>query len=139
LIDRESLRKEIFRSNTDETIHIPINVSRLITNAKSQFGITQQSKSDLKPETVIRKVGQLTNSLQVLPGSRESGSKLLLDADFNARRLFNIYLRHVLCAKNVIVKQRLSEVSLDLILGEIKSKFESARVNPGEMVGSIAA
>jgi len=68
-----------------------------------------------------------------------SASKLLLDADLNARRLFNIYLRHALCAKNVILKQRLSEVSFDLILGEIKSKFDSSRVNAGEMVGSIAA
>jgi DNA-directed RNA polymerase II subunit RPB1 len=74
-----------------------------------------------------------------MPGSRQSGSKLLIDADLNARRLFNIYLRHSLCAKNVILKQRLSEVSFDLILGEIKSKFDLARVNPGEMVGSIAA
>lgn len=139
LNDRDNLRQEIFRGNSDEQVHLPINVARLIWNAKSQFGITSQSKSDLKPETVVRKVNQLINGLQVLPGSRMSASKLLLDADLNARRLFNIYLRHALCAKNVILKQRLSEVSFDLILGEIKSKFDSSRVNAGEMVGSIAA
>lgn len=49
---------------------------------------------------------------------------MLLDADLNARRLFNIYLRHSLCAKNVILKERLTEVSLDLVLGEIKSRFD---------------
>jgi DNA-directed RNA polymerase II subunit RPB1 len=101
--DRESLRTEILRGNADEQVHLPINVARLIWNAKSQFGITQHSKSDLKPDTVVRKVNQLINSLSVLPGAKSSGSKLLLDADLNSRRLFNIYLRHALCAKNIIL------------------------------------
>ena len=64
---------------------------------------------------------------------------MLQDADLNTRRLFSMYMRHALCAKNVIMKERLSGPSFDWLLGEIKSKFENSIVNPGEMVGSLAA
>ena len=64
---------------------------------------------------------------------------MIKSADINARRLFNIYVRFALCAKNVIMKERLTGPSFDWLLGEIKSRFETSIVNPGEMVGSLAA
>ena len=39
----------------------------------------------------------------------------------------------------MLLNERLNSQSLDWILGEIKSKFELSLVNPGEMVGSVAA
>jgi DNA-directed RNA polymerase II subunit RPB1 len=39
----------------------------------------------------------------------------------------------------MIQNERLSSEAFDWIIGEIKSRFESAIVNPGEMVGPIAA
>ena len=64
---------------------------------------------------------------------------MIASADLNARRLFNIFIRHTLCAKNVIVKERLSAPAFDWLLGEVRSRFETSIVNPGEMVGSLAA
>ena len=54
--DQSSLRNDIFRMSTDEQIHLPVNVARLIWNAKAQFGIKANSKSDLKPSTVTSKL-----------------------------------------------------------------------------------
>jgi DNA-directed RNA polymerase II subunit RPB1 len=45
----------------------------------------------------------------------------------------------MLCTKNMIQSERLSTEAFDWIIGEIKSRFEQAIVNPGEMVGPIAA
>jgi DNA-directed RNA polymerase II subunit RPB1 len=45
----------------------------------------------------------------------------------------------MLCTKNMIQTERLSTEAFDWIIGEIKSRFEQAIVNPGEMVGPIAA
>lgn len=45
----------------------------------------------------------------------------------------------MLCTKNMIQTERLSSEAFDWIIGEIKSRFEQAIVNPGEMVGPIAA
>ena len=85
------------------------------------------------------KLDTLLNDLSVLPGSKRLHSEVLRDADLNARRLFNIYMRYALCAKNVIMKERLTGPSFDWLLGEVRSRFETSIVNPGEMVGSLAA
>lgn len=50
-----------------------------------------------------------------------------------------MYLRSQLSSKNVILDHKLDKVSFSYVLGEIKSQFEQSLVNPGEMVGSIAA
>jgi len=39
----------------------------------------------------------------------------------------------------MIMKQRLPKEAFDWVIGEIKTRFEQAIVNPGEMVGPIAA
>lgn len=129
----------MFRTSTDDQIHLPVNVARLIWNAKSQFGIRANTKSDLKPSMVTTRLTSLLNDLSVIPGSKNPHNKMLMDADLNTRRLFSMYMRHALCAKNVIMKERLTGPSFDWLLGEIKSKFENSIVNPGEMVGSLAA
>ena len=116
-----------------------MNVARLLQNAKGQFGIQPNSKSDLQPSTVITKVSKLLSELNVLPGAQQNSNKILVDADLNARRLFNIYIRHQLCSKNVIMNERLSSPSFEWLLGEIKSRFDSSIVHAGEMVGSLAA
>ena len=35
LQDRQTLRNDFFRTSTDDQLHLPVNVSRLIWNAKS--------------------------------------------------------------------------------------------------------
>jgi len=72
--DRESLRNDIMRTTCDDQIHLPINASRLITNAKSQFKIKPNSKSNLKPEYVTSALSQLLNSLNVIPGAKSKNN-----------------------------------------------------------------
>ena len=88
---------------------------------------------------MITKVSKLLSELKVLPGAQNDSYKILVDADLNARRLFNIYIRHQLCSKNVIMNERMSSPSFEWLLGEIKSRFDSSIVHAGEMVGSVAA
>ena len=87
------------------------------------------------------KLQSLLNELSVLPGSKllKNHTDVIKSADLNARRLFNIYMRIALCAKNEIIKERLNVPSFEWLLGEIKSRFETSIVNAGEMVGSLAA
>lgn len=37
--DRDELRTSIFNTTLDDTVHLPVNVVKLIWNAKSSFGI----------------------------------------------------------------------------------------------------
>ncbi len=57
----------------------------------------------------------------------------------NATWLSKIYLRSILNSKNIVQNERLSKASFDWLIGEIKERFRSSLVNPGEMVGSIGA
>lgn len=54
-----------------------------------------------------------------------------------------IYLRYHLASKQIIQggpqEQRLTKQSFDWLVDEIKTRFQNALVNPGEMVGSIGA
>ncbi|KAA8490883.1 DNA-directed RNA polymerase II subunit 1 [Porphyridium purpureum] len=64
---------------------------------------------------------------------------LAKEAQENATLLFRIHLRAMLCAKELIVKHRLSRVAFQWVLGEIQNRFTHARVHPGEMIGAVAA
>ena len=56
------MRNSIFKTTTDDTIHMPINVPRLIKNAKKMFEITNRSKTDLTPRDVIQKFEDMMNN-----------------------------------------------------------------------------
>jgi DNA-directed RNA polymerase II subunit RPB1 len=63
----------------------------------------------------------------------------LIEANYNATNLLRIYIRQSLASKRLIFEEKFTTQSLNWLVGEIKSRFESALVHPGEMVGSIAA
>lgn len=116
-----------------------VNVPRIIWNAKEQFNIKSHSKSDLHPIKAIQMLEGFTNELAPIPGVFIKNDPLILEANKDSTWLFKIYLRQMLNSKAVIQQEKLSSQAFDWILGEIKSRFDQALVNPGEMVGSIGA
>lgn len=139
LKDREDLRTIIFKRSSDDDIHIPVNVPRIIWNAKEEYKIKPNSKSDMHPSDVLRKLENLLEDLSPIPGLNVRKDELILQAKENSTWLFKIYLRSMLCTKSMIQTERLSSEAFDWVIGEIKSRFDQALVNPGEMVGPIAA
>jgi DNA-directed RNA polymerase II subunit RPB1 len=53
--------------------------------------------------------------------------------------LYRILIRGMLASKRVLKQYRLSEAALNWVIGEIETRFHKAKVNPGEMVGVLAA
>eukprot|EP01127_Copromyxa_protea_P014602 TRINITY_DN4101_c0_g1_i1.p1 TRINITY_DN4101_c0_g1~~TRINITY_DN4101_c0_g1_i1.p1 ORF type:complete len:1066 (+),score=189.66 TRINITY_DN4101_c0_g1_i1:92-3289(+) len=80
--DRAQLREEIFPGNDTFKWPLPVNIMRLITNAKSIFKIDPYAPSDLQPHEVVQKVQQLCKSIKVIAGdcpvSREAQSNATL-------------------------------------------------------------
>ena len=62
-----------------------------------------------------------------------------MEANDDATLLLKIYIKSILNSKNVLIKERLNSKAFNWILGEIKSKYEQGLVNPGVMVGPLAA
>ncbi|KAM3182235.1 DNA-directed RNA polymerase II subunit RPB1 [Hymenolepis weldensis] len=131
--DRKLLRSIIKKS--EDRVVLPCNISRLIQNAQKIFEIDSLSKTNLHPRVVVEQVRDTCNRLVVVPGDDE----LSKEANSNAVLLMTCLIRSMLCSKRVIQTHRLSYDALEWVLGEIKTRFQQALVQPGEMVGALAA
>ena len=124
--DQEIYIKYVWNYNPQNAIFYPINVARIIENAINTFNINRYLKSDLNPLEVIEETKSLINSLTI---TKYNKGNLLL----------GILLRHYLNPVILIKKDRINKESFKYILTRIRQKFYEALVNPGEMVGAIAA
>jgi len=65
--------------------------------------------------------------------------RLSTQANENATLLFRCLVRSTLCTKRVAEEFRLSSEAFEWLIGEIETRFQQAQVQPGEMVGALAA
>ena len=126
--DRDFVRDHILKE-LDNSIHIPLNINKIIAYSETKYKINRYGKSNLNPLFVLKKVKQLKDNLKLLKGTNSSSSFTL----------FNMVLNYTLSTKNIIYKHRLNIEAFNFICEQIIKRFEKAIVNPGEMVGSIAA
>ena len=141
------LEKEWQRLNDDRTkirtvfptgdgiIVLPCNLHRMIWNAQKIFHVNMRGRTDLSPLKVIEDVEELIKKLIIVPGD----DRLSLQANDNATLLFRAHIRSTLCTKRVSEEHKLSSEAFEWLLGEIESRFNQAKVQPGEMVGALAA
>ena len=124
--DFRNMREYIFKNYRDSGVTYPINLNRLIHNIKTQFEIQSTMLSDLNPVYVINQVNKLTAGLRV---NDSDGGVLLLQ----------ILLRANLSPKQMIKVHKFNRMAFDYLIANIQMQFEKALVEPGEMVGPIAA
>ncbi|KAI1827476.1 DNA-directed RNA polymerase II subunit RPB1 [Xylaria intraflava] len=136
LKDREFLRETKMTSEKlDSSFQLPLNVGRLIESSKKLLKIDDTKSSNLTPQDVIPVVKKLLDGMVVVPGS-DVVSK---EADYNATLLFKALLRSKLAFKRLSCFHRLDKMAFHHVIGELDRKFRRSMVNPGEMVGVLAA
>ena len=133
LAARDFLRKN--KSDDNEQFQLPINVIRILDTAKTTFKIRNGARSNLHPAEVIPAVSQLLDRLIVVRGE----DLLSKEGQHNATLLFKAQLRSRLAFKRLVLENSLNKLAFQHVLGEIESRFTKAIVNPGEMVGVLAA
>ncbi|KAI1495581.1 DNA-directed RNA polymerase II subunit RPB1 [Biscogniauxia marginata] len=134
--DREFLRGLKVRSEKLETaFQLPLNIGRIIETSKRQLQVDDAKRSDLRPRDVIPVVKKLLEEMVVVPGS-DPVSK---EADESASLLFKALLRSRLSFKRLAVFHRLNKMAFECVIGELASRWQRSMVNPGEMVGVLAA
>ncbi|KAI2638551.1 DNA-directed RNA polymerase II subunit RPB1 [Xylaria nigripes] len=134
--DREFLRKLKMNSEKlDSSFQLPLNVGRLIESSKKLLKVDDTKSSNLTPQDVIPVVRNLLDGMIVVPGS-DVVSK---EADHNATLLFKAQLRSKLAFKRLACFHRLDKIAFHHVIGELDRKFRRSMVNPGEMVGVLAA
>lgn len=91
---------------------------------------------------------KLQSPIKVIEGVRDLSKKLVIvsgedsiskQAQENATILMNILLRSMLCSLKMAKQHKLNEEAFEWLLGEIETRFCTAIVQPGEMVGALAA
>jgi len=136
--DRTQLRKiqGYSKAENDDSVQLPVNITRLIWNAQRNFHIDVRQPTTLHPKKVLEGIRRLCEEDII---AVRGDDILSHEAQKNATLLFQIMVRYKLGCKRVLKEYRLNEQSFDWLLGEIKSGFHLALVNPGEMCGVISA
>ena len=137
---RDNLRRiQTIANNNYKTLEekymLPVNLFRL-----TQDYSRNKINTELSPQDVLDGLEKLLNSSEtrLLPGLKDS-DKYLLNDDRLMKYLFEISLHDYLCPKKCIFKYGLSKKEFKSILDEIKLNYIKALVQPGEMVGIVAA
>ncbi len=126
---RENLRNEYFK-NLDVMaldVFLPFNLYRFIHHTIHKFNLPAFNVSNLNPVYVIQRVNELL----------EYVTKYMKEPDAN--QLTKISILSFLSSKMAIMKYRLNKLAFDFIIDSIGEKIMMAYVQPGEMVGPVAA
>lgn len=133
---RRAVRQIMLSRGKDETMmQLPLNVIRLIDSTISFFKVDPTKRSDMKPSDVIPAVDAFMRRMVVVPGQ----DPISKEADESATILFKAHLRSRLAFRRLAVQLRLPRIAFDHILGELENRWSRSMVNPGEMVGVLAA
>lgn len=135
LHDRQVVRRINKAKMDEEMMQLPLNIGRIIESAKRVFNVKANDRSNLRPVEVIVAVQNLINSIKIVRGK----DPISLQADSNATILFKALIRSRLAFKEIVKVHRLNKLAFDHILGELQNRWDRAFINPGEMVGVLAA
>ncbi|KAL8303907.1 hypothetical protein RB597_004716 [Gaeumannomyces tritici] len=135
LEDRKIVRRINYKKKDDNDMQLPLNVNRVIENSKKLFRLDSAQRSDLRPQDVIPAVQGFLSRMVVVRGDDEISK----EADYNSSILFKAQLRSRLSFKRLAVRERLSKIAFDHVVGEMESRWQRSMISPGEMVGVLAA
>jgi DNA-directed RNA polymerase II subunit RPB1 len=129
--DRKMLVEMVFRNMSDVPIYSPVNIERIVFNAKQQTSISTGSpdkpsvprneRTDLTPLYVINAIESIVKRTQ------------------EYHKVWAALLRFHLAPHKMIVENRFSKSQFDAICERIILRNWKSRVQPGELVGILAA
>jgi DNA-directed RNA polymerase II subunit RPB1 len=129
--NRNILRNNyFFNTEVIGDIHtfIPFNLYRIIPSIRIKFNIEDFHLSDITPQYVIDRFNtMITDIMKYLPEKN------------NNWKLFIIIFKTLLSPKRILMEYRFTKSAYDYLLDLMKQKMIESLINPGELVGIIAA
>ena len=123
---REEILINVFNYESDVNIHIPVNFYRIINNVKNNLFISDNNTVDITPLEVYylieNKLSEMETNIYVGPSE-----------------LFKVAWYYYLSPKELITVRRFNKKAVIYLLEILHYNYKKAIVNPGEMVGMIAA
>jgi DNA-directed RNA polymerase II subunit RPB1 len=128
---RDILRNNYFFNTEvigDINTFIPFNLYRIIPSIRIKFNIEDFHLSDITPQYVIDRFNNMISDIM----------KYLPEKN-NNWKLFIIIFKTLLSPKRILMEYRFTKSAYDYLLDLMKQKMIEALINPGELVGIIAA
>ena len=143
---RNDVRKNLIKAKVNyitinDAFMIPVNLTRIISNVAR---INNIKNKKISPKYIIDEIEKLlsfsdTKVICVPLIENKLPSDYVLMDDEIAKTILKISLYDALNPKSVNTKYNLSKEIFDAIIDEIRQNFNNNIVEPGEMVGVIAA
>lgn len=106
----------------DNKVYLPVNIPRLVKNVKAKHLSSRGEKCCFSPVEAVQKVEELVDRIQSMKGKDGVGRQVQENSCF----LMVIMIRLHLASKRVCLKEGLSLEMLDVIIGDIESKYLEA-------------
>ena len=115
--------KKLFKSlDLNDSINYPIHFKRITKNICS----LKNKLSNISP-------------IEILNSNKTLKEKLKVNDDFENNKVIHILIDIHLHPKNLIQNYKIQKDEYDKIIVYVEYLFEKSRINPGEMVGAVAA
>ena len=120
----------------EEKYMIPINFFRITQDYSNNC-----EHIELEPQYIIDEIEKFLSDIdnRLILGSNSTDINLLSNDDRSIKYILEISLYEYLSPRNCIFEYGLTKIQFDKMMKEIKVNFIKAIVDPGEMVGIIAA
>ena len=123
---RDDILKNVFNYESDINIHIPVNFYRIINNVQNNLYISDNNIVDITPLEVYylieKKLNEMETNIYVGPS-----------------QLFKVAWYYYLSPKDLLTVRRFNKKAILYLLEMLHYNYKKSIVNPGEMVGMIAA
>ena len=124
--ERDNIIVNIFKNVYNKQVNVPIAFSYLINDIIGMFGLNMNSLIDITPldalELIDKTYEKLNSFKYIYPNN-----------------LFKVLYYYYLSPKDLIINKRFNKKALEYLLNKILLTYKQSIVNPGEMVGVIAA
>jgi DNA-directed RNA polymerase II subunit RPB1 len=125
-LEQERIVDNVFKNIHNKLVHLPVAFKHIIENIVGQQKLNENSQVDITPLDAYKLIEETFTLL-------ESFTYIKPNA------LFKVLYYYYLCPKQLLIIKRFNRKALMYLLDTIVVMYKQAIVNPGEMVGIIAA
>ena len=126
LKSKEDIIKNIYKNVFNKQVHLPVAFTHIIQNVVGNFNLNENSLVDI---SILDAYTLIENTYALLEKNHY----------ISPNSLFKVLYYYYLCPKNLLLVKRLNKAALEYLLDKIVLMYKQAIVNPGEMVGVVAA
>jgi len=129
--NRDLMRNVFFKNVSlisDASCYTPVNLYRMIQSNLVKFNIQHYQLSDLSPLYVIEKFKSMMDS--VLKYMPEKQNSVIVQ---------QILFKSFMASKRIVKEYRMNKLMFDYLIETMRHKIIDSFIQPGEMVGVIAA